>query len=242
MKKNFSSSVINDYISTSSYYRILLPKLLPNISKIIYTDCDVINFEDLTNMYNLTMSDDIFFMGGLDYIGHKDELNEYGIVTDMYMNSGILLMNLESLRKSDKYDELVNLCKNSYLEHHDQTAINVIYHNNIKKLPIKYTLFNFNAFEDLVNFNNEQNEKVRYDGKELKDAYNHPVLLHFVGYDKPWGAKKVKFRKYWWYYAKKSLFYPKILQKYNFRMKDADEIIKKIHFKRGLFRRKIKKI
>ena len=91
MKDAFSNSGISDHISTSAYYRLLLPSILPKVDKIIYSDCDVINFEDLSEMYNIKLKDNIYYMGMPDYYDHHKELLEFGISTSIYMNSGILL-------------------------------------------------------------------------------------------------------------------------------------------------------
>ena len=99
MKNDFKGA-IGTHISTAAYYRIALPSLLPNIDKIIYSDTDVINFADLTEMYNLELKDKTYFMGILDDLGLLHELRSLGIYTDKYINSGILLMNLKAMRKN----------------------------------------------------------------------------------------------------------------------------------------------
>ena len=92
MKDAFSNSGTSKYISTSAYYRLLLPSILPKIDKIIYSDCDVINFEDLSEMYNIQLKDNIYYKGIPDYYDNHKELLKFGISTSMYMNSGILLI------------------------------------------------------------------------------------------------------------------------------------------------------
>ena len=42
-------------MSLATYYKIALPSLLPNIDKVIYSDIDMINLEDLTEMYNFKL-------------------------------------------------------------------------------------------------------------------------------------------------------------------------------------------
>ena len=238
MKNTFSNAITSEHISTSAYYRLLLSSILPNVDKIIYSDCDVINFQDLSEMYNLKLEDDIYFRGFLDYFGHQEELLEFGISSDMYMNSGILLMNLKSLRKYGIERELIDLCENYFLEHHDQTAINVICSDNLEKLPIKYAIFNFESYDKLVEYNNEQNWKYRYSEKELKEGYYSPVMLHYAGFDKPWSKKNVKFEEYWWFYARKTEILEEILSKFEYTYNDIDIIIKKIPKDGGLLKNK----
>ena len=236
MKDAFSNSGISEHISTSAYYRLLLPSILPKIDKIIYSDCDVINFEDLSEMYNIKLKDNIYYMGMPDYYDHHKELLEFGISTSMYMNSGILLMNLKSLRKYGIEKKLIDLCENHLLEHHDQTAINLVCKNNIEKLPIKYATFNFESYYKLIEYNKGQNWRYRYSEEELKEAYYSPIMLHFAGFDKPWSwsKKEVKYEEYWWYYAQKTDFFEEIISHFGYSLDEVNSIIKKIPKDKGL--------
>ena len=67
--------------------------------KIRYIDTDVINFKDLTEMYSLEFKDDIYLLGTLDKIFMLNELKKQFKNLTRYMNAGILLMNLKSMRK-----------------------------------------------------------------------------------------------------------------------------------------------
>jgi lipopolysaccharide biosynthesis glycosyltransferase len=239
MKDAFSNSGINEHISTSAYYRLLLPSILPKIDKIIYSDCDVINFEDLSEMYNINLKDNIYYMGIPDYYDHHKELLEFGISTSMYMNSGILLMNLKSLRKYGIERKLINLCENYLLQHHDQTAINLVCKDNIGKLPIKYATFNFESYDKLIEYNKGQSWRYRYTEKELKEAYYNPVMLHYVGFDKPWSRREkvVKYEEYWWYYSQKTDFFENIISYFDYDTKEVNNIIKQIPKDKGLLRK-----
>ena len=101
MKNDFARAITGTHISRSAYYRIALPSLLPNVDRIIYSDVDVLNFKDLTEMYNLKFKDNIYLKATLDNVGLTSELKRYGIVVKKYFNSGILLMNLKSMVKME---------------------------------------------------------------------------------------------------------------------------------------------
>jgi len=242
MKNDFKGAITNAYISTASYYRIALPTLLPNVDRIIYSDTDVINFADLTEMYNIELKDNIYFRGTLDNVGLLNELRSFGIYETKYMNAGILLMNLKAIRKDNIETQLRNFIKTHYLDHHDQTAINAVCHNNVEILSFKYACFNYDKYQHIVDFNNSQDKRFRYSETELKQAFYEPTLLHFVGWTKPWdhGYQKSK-GEYWWYYAKKSDFYKEILNNYRFSENDIDTLLKKIPEDGGLLKRNYKK-
>ena len=82
-------------ITRPAYYRLALPILLPNINKIIYLDGDTITLIDLKEMYDIDM-DNYYYKGFLDYL--KDSFNPNN---NLYLCSGVLLINLEELRKDD---------------------------------------------------------------------------------------------------------------------------------------------
>ena len=242
MENDFKGATHGYYISIADYYRIALPSLLPTVDKIIYIDTDVINFKDLTEMYSLEFTDDIYFRGTLDNIGLLDELKHIKNLT-RYMNAGILMMNLKSMRKYGIEGKIRKYVHSHFLNHHDQTAINAVCHDNFGILSVKYGTFAFNSFKDLVKFNDAQSEINRYSLEELKQAFYDPTLLHFVGYVKPWHKGYTnKNQKYWWYYAKKSGFYTEILKHYGFKKKEVKKLLKKIPKNGGLLRRNYKKL
>ena len=242
MQKDFRGAITDSHISRSAYYRIALPLLLPNVDKIIYSDVDVLNFKDLTEMYNLELKDDIYLKATLDIINPITELKQFGIITKKYFNSGVLLMNLKSMRKDGIEKKIRNFIYNHYLEHHDQTAMNAVCYNNWEILSIKYATFVHNTYKNIVDYNNKQDVGFRYSEEELKLAYYEPTLLHYAGWSKPWneGYSKKK-GEYWWYYAKQSGFYDEIVQYYGFNKEYIDDLIDSIPEDGGLIKNNYKK-
>ena len=228
MENEFKRVTHGIYISEAEYYRITLPSLLPNLDKIIYINTDVITFKDLGEMYSIELEDDIYFMGILDNNKLPSKLKN---IKDLKknMNEGILIMNLKSLRKYGIEEDLRNYVSAHYLKRHNQTAINVVCHDHLGILSIKYATFSYKSFKELVKYNKKQQKQYRYSKDELLKVYHEPTLLYFFGSVKPWHKKyKKKNQKYWWYYAKKSGYYKKILKYYKFPKKTVNKLIKKI--------------
>ena len=242
MGDDFKGAITGTHISTAAYYRIALPSLLPYVDKIIYTDTDVLNFCDLSEMYSLEFKDKMYFMGTLDQIGLLNELKSLGIITKKYMNSGILLMNLKGMRKDGIEQKIRKYIFSHYLDHHDQTAINGACYENYEILSFKYATFNFKSFEKMVEWNNKQDKLYRYNDLELRQGFYEPRLLHFAGWTKPWDKKWANINgEYWWYYAKKSGFYDEILRTYGFSKDVIEKKLEKIPEDGGLMRRNYKK-
>ena len=228
MGDQFKGATAGKYISTAAYYRISLPSLLPNVDKCIYMDTDVINFKDLSEMYNIEFNNNTYFCGPLDFANMNIELLQLKIFSEKYMNSGIVLMNLKAMRNDGIENQIRNFVSSNFLNHHEQTAINAICHNNFQILPYKYAVFAlFNSTELLFKYNNGQNEKYRYNESDLIEAFYHPVSLHYAGWTKPWHKEyQLTNTAYWWYYAKKSGFYQEILDNYNFTKEEVEARLK----------------
>ena len=189
MKNDFDGVVTNTHISATAYYRIALPTVLPNVDRIIYTDVDVINFKDLTEMYNLELKDNIYLKGILDKIVLLSELRDLGVNSTKYFNSGIILINLKSMRINGVENRIRNFIYTHYLEHHDQTAMNAICYNNWEILPLKYAVICLSEYWQLVEFYRNQDKKYIYNEGELGQGFYDSTLLHYAGMLKPWEKK-----------------------------------------------------
>ena len=226
-----------------SYYKIALPSLLPNVDRIIFIDSDMINLEDLTEMYNFKLKEKIYFAGILDYIDHLTQLRDFGLSSDKYINSGLLIMNLKAMREDSIEIKLREFISNHTLIFQDQTAINCVCRNTTQGLPYKYNMFAFQDFYKLEELNNQQSFQYRYSENQLKKFFDEPTNFHYVDLDKPWKKDTSKFnRVYWWYYVKMSGFYKEILDYYNFNYDEIESLLKQIPSDGGSLKRNYKKI
>jgi len=231
------------FLSVATYYKIVLPSLLPNVDKIIFSEVDMINLEDLSEMYNIEFKENMYFCGIPDYIDHLNQLREFGLSSDKYINCGVLLMNLKALRENSIEKKIIDFVETHTLKFHEQTAINCVCFNNIQVLPYKYNLFAFPSFDMFINLNNQQDIKYRLNESELNETFKKPTLFHYVSLDKPWRKKTAKFnRVYWWYYAKMSGYYLEILNYYQFNKDDIESLLKQIPEDWGLLKRIYKQL
>ena len=179
--KNYFQGVINSsHIPIASYYRIELPSLLSKIDRVIYIDVEVLNFGDLTEMYNLELKNDIHLRGVLGGIEFLDELKSLGINSSKFFNSEIILMNLKSMRMNGVEYKTKNFINSHILENY-QIAMNAICYNNWEILPLKYAILSFNEYEDLVKFYRNQDKRYMYNETELKQGFYEPTLTSLYG-------------------------------------------------------------
>lgn len=194
---------LQKHISTATYYRILLPSILPEtIDKILYVDSDILCVDKISELYNTTIenysvcavrdafNDDITFYNRLDYP-----------VQNGYFNAGVLLINLKYWRKNNIMEKSLEYISNNpnrcLLS--DQDALNKILNGTVL-----WTNFRYNYL--ITFFDHIKNEyfsdimlSINYK-KSLTEAMNKPCFIHFVTNCKPWHKNYKKSFKYLYKY------------------------------------------
>lgn len=200
-------------ITEASYYRLMLHKLIPEESKIIYSDVDVLFNGDLAPVYKIDLGNNILAGVKNLYIHQVFEKNIKNIsywkevfsdTKNTYINAGFLVMNLDSIRKTEIWKEWLNLSTKTW-EYHDQDILNMTCKDRILFIPPKY-----NATY-AVRAKGANNWKL-FSQAELSET---PVVYHFTA-SKPWNAKYMKQANVWWYFVKKQTnMYPYFIGNYN---------------------------
>lgn len=136
--------------------RCFLTKILKE-DKVIYLDVDTVVNSDLSELWSWPLCG--------AYIAAKCEHDRESnrILPDGYFNSGVMLMDLKSIRLLELEDRVIRLLKNCRFVFPDQDALNFVFKNRIARLPHK-----FNALG----------------GDEVYD--DEIVIRHFAGVVKPW--------------------------------------------------------
>ena len=98
--------------STANYYRLKLPELLKDIKKVIYLDTDTLIYKDLTKLYNYDIEGK-YFIGMLEYI-NKNFYIRNNVSFNNFINTGVLLCNLEELRKDNISSKIIEFIKENY--------------------------------------------------------------------------------------------------------------------------------
>ena len=129
--------------SHMTYCRLLLPHLL-DVPRLIYLDCDVLVFRDLSELFNLELSpgkvlaavpdsETLSLAEDCPTIAEAMRLP----VNGAYFNCGVMLMNLDELRKQHFFKrsiEFLNAWSGNY-RFWDQSAINFLRHGQVHTLP-----------------------------------------------------------------------------------------------------------
>lgn len=166
----------------SAFTRLYAGELLPKeLDKILYLDCDTIIKGSLSKLESRDVSGKIFW-GIKDCVG-KEYKKNIGIGPNgIYINAGVLLMNLHELRKFSinekldsymaKYERLINYA--------DQDVLNGAFNGSIGFLPPEYDVMSIVAtytYEEIVKLRWPTNY---YSKDEIEKAVAEPIIIHYT--------------------------------------------------------------
>jgi len=138
----FRSATLGPGRSHMTYCRILLPHLL-DVPRLIYLDCDVLVFRDLAQLFDLELAPGKVLAAARDSetLSLADDSPTIADAINLpregaYFNCGVMLMNLDELRKQDFFERAVEfLNRKSAYRFWDQSAINFLLYGQIDELP-----------------------------------------------------------------------------------------------------------
>lgn len=187
---------------TEIYFRLFATKYLPkNLKRILYLDTDIVVINDLHELYNMDFEENYFIASThIKKVLHKFQELRLGLdKNDAYINTGVLLMNLEILRNIPMEEEIIQFVKENSkkLMLPDQDILSALYGNKVKLVDeMKY-----NLGERAWNIYNLNNPKQPLDLNWIK---KNTVIIHYYGRNKPWNKN---------YVGKLNIFYDKIKNK-----------------------------
>ena len=162
-------------LSQAAFYRLLTPIFI-SIDKLIYLDGDTIILKDLNEMYELPMNDN-YILGILDVLSNG--VDYLGIKSEKYINSGVILLNLDKIRNDKKIYDIINIVNSKKeLPGLDQTIINYVFYPKIGILPSKFGIWNFSDKKDIHIYLSHLRTKL--DINELEESLENPSIIHNV--------------------------------------------------------------
>ncbi len=190
-------------ISTGTYLRLMLHKILPEIDKILYVDVDVLFRDSLRKLWQTDLQENVLAaVKGTVNLPDKWEWNsdrpywgELAAMRGRYINAGVTLLNLEMVRRLN-LEQQWNKWARQKLYYQDQDILNLTCQGRIVYLPPKDNLFAYLERKDYDIFI----EEGIFTGEECEEAFSHPVIIHYAG-DKPWKRYDTNLGSLWWDYV-----------------------------------------
>lgn len=189
------------HITTPTYYRLSLPSIMNDLDKCIYLDVDIIVKQNLADLFNVNIEQ--YYIAGVrapDYLYPNIDytLNELNIPNlDKYVNAGVLLINLQKMRKDNLEQQFNELLPLNYSSQ-DQHIINKACYPNIYIIP---PIFNAMTKYDLLDdniYDSRKDLQLAYSKTEWDIARQNPSIIHYADSKKPWFDFSVPYAKDWW--------------------------------------------
>ena len=211
-------------ITTSTYYRLLIPEIIKEYDKIIYSDVDVIFRSDLADIYFNTDLAENYVAGVNALVEHIPDLKKYysslgGIDADNIIYAGNIIFNSRKIREDKLVTRFTELAKNNY-KFQDLDVLNIACRGKITYLSPDFCLTTYVAE---VAIYGRDKLLAYWSNDEINRALKFGIV-HYNG-QKPWKGYCVKF-DIWWEYYRKSPFFD---EKYYFdffysRLNELDQL------------------
>jgi lipopolysaccharide biosynthesis glycosyltransferase len=171
-------------LPASHWYRIFLPELLPDLDRVLYLDGDIIVLDSLGPLWETPFDGN--YLGAVSNVFEQHDSHRPASLglpeTQHYFNSGVLLMNLDAMRRDGCTAELVAYAtKNAeLLAWPEQDALNVLLGDRRLALHPRWNLMNsillFPWAADILG------------AEAVEEARRNPAVRHFEGpsVNKPW--------------------------------------------------------
>ncbi len=171
------------FTGKATWYRIFLDELLPNASRILYLDLDLLVKGSLLQLWNTSLEGNV--IGAVTNVPppmYRAYTERPELGGDRYFNVGVALMDLELIRREAIGNQLRTHARRHArrLMWRDQDVINEVLHARRLPLHPKWNCMNSILwFEAAAEY---------FDPEVLSEARRDPVIRHFEGpvSGKPW--------------------------------------------------------
>ena len=171
--------------------RLFVGRLLPeSVRRVLYLDCDTIIMRSLGRLWNTNLRGNV--MGAvMEPTIYKPVKQVIGLgEEDAYVNSGVLLIDLERWRELQVEEQLVDFYQKRVgsLFACDQDVLNGVLKGHICFLSPEYnfcTNYRYLSYRELLRYG----KTYQAVGKQaFAKAKHHPAILHYAGDERPWIA------------------------------------------------------
>jgi lipopolysaccharide biosynthesis glycosyltransferase len=223
----YSGVYISRHLSYEAYYRLFITDIFEGYDKVLYLDCDMVANADIAELFNADLTGK--YIGAVrdaDFVMranssqpddlHIDSMNALKFSQEEiygYFNSGLILFNIDEIRKNFTTEEMFEVATSRNWSFHDQDTLNLLFKEKGKVLyfDCAWNLFWY-AIDKRLFLTGYEPAIVN---KWITDASKEPKLIHFNGPTKPWHIKAFSLSNFtvyiFWEYAQQSPYYEQLL-------------------------------
>lgn len=185
------------HVSPAAIIKFDLPHIFRNKNKILYLDSDILVRGDITPLFSIDIENNYAaVVKDFKPLTYKpSQLVKLNVFHTAYFNSGVMLLNLEKLRKDGIRDKLYKYRASGINYFMDQDALNVIFAENVKYLDLKW-----NTISSTVGAFNKDELAEYYNLGQIKsksDIYDQAIIIHLTTKYKPWKFINVPYSSEW---------------------------------------------
>ena len=201
---------LRDYYSNTTYYRMFIAEMFPEIDKAIYIDSDTIVQGDISEMYATDIKDYDLAACHEQAMVQEDVYGTYvekclGLDRNRFFNAGIILINCKSFRENNILERFVKLlgvynCRVTQ----DEDYLNILCADRVLFLP---QTWNSEVFGEMI------------------DSPENCKIIHYIMVAKPWHFADCRLGDIFWRYAEQTEVYGEIreiLENYTDEQRAAD--------------------
>lgn len=132
-----------NYWSYINLLKVRYPSILPDLDKVIHLDIDTIVWDDLTELWETDLT-------GKWFAAVPEWRGAYKPFGPIYYNAGILLINLEQMRKDGVEYEMTEFLNTAETPYADQNAWNIfgIFCDKAVTLPVRWNEAGVTGYTD----------------------------------------------------------------------------------------------
>ena len=196
--KVIDSSVLDSFLSKKhnvgsitkmAYGRTLIPYLFKDLDRILYLDTDILQVRNgIEELYYSDFLDNCIMACEEISIELFDKKEMANCMVSKYLNSGVILFNIQKIKQTDIDKKIISLLQNPplFLQNsgmQDQSILNIVFKDNIKFINPKYNtqsiLFGYPQYDHFSTIWGYENQL---------DLIRNCVFSHMQG-AKPWEEK-----------------------------------------------------
>ena len=201
---------LRDYYSNTTYYRMFIADMFPEIDKAIYIDSDTVVQGDISELYGIDLKDYDVAACHEQAMLQEDVYGTYvekclGLDRNRFFNAGVLLINCKSFRENKILERFVKLlgvydCRVTQ----DEDYLNILCADRVLFLP---QTWNSEVFGEML------------------DAPENCNIIHYIMVAKPWHFADCRLGDIFWRYAEQTEVYGEIkaiLESYTDEQREKD--------------------
>lgn len=187
---------LRDYYSKTTYYRLFIAEMYPELQKAVYIDSDTVVQGDISKLYDTDIGDAYTGACHEQAMVQMDVYGTYvervmGISRHNYFNAGLMLINCDAFRRHAVLDRFISLLHvYNFTVTQDEDYLNVICKDHVYWLDQRW--------------NTEIIGDIPY---PIEEAF----ILHYIMTSKPWHYHDCRHGDVFWKYAENTPIYSEML-------------------------------